>query len=142
MEECFTGVKNLVSQKKVDAFFIPALNGFDWGQSDVKPIIDYLIENKIPSFAREGTKTVKAGALMGFSTYDFSGRGQFLAERVVKILMGTSPRELSMVDNAIPKISLNIYVAEQIGFDPSFDILGASDEIFQEITLPEDRLIK
>jgi ABC-type uncharacterized transport system substrate-binding protein len=142
MEECMAGVKYLVTQKKIDAFFIPALNGFDWVQSDVKPIFDFLMANKIPTFSREGTKSVKAGALMGFSTYDFSGRGKFLAERIIKILLGTSPRKLGMIDNATPKISLNIYVAEQIGFDPSFDILGASDEIFQEITPPEDRLVK
>ncbi|MEZ4525695.1 MAG: hypothetical protein R2941_07230 [Desulfobacterales bacterium] len=79
---------------------------------------------------------------MGFSTVDFSSRGKFVADKIVKILQGEKPRSLPMVDNAIPKISFNLHVAEKIGFNPPFDILAASDELFQEITLPEDRLVK
>ena len=47
-----------------------------------------------------------------------------------------------MVDDAPPKIAINLAVAREIGFDPSFEILGASDEIYNEITLPEKRLVK
>ncbi len=140
-EECEAGLQWLFAQG-IDAFFIPSINCFDWNKGDVKKLFDLLIKNKIPSFARNGTQDVKAGALMGFSTIDFSKRGKFLADKLVKILKGESPRSLNMIDNATPKISLNINVAEKIGIDPSFDILGASDEIFQEITLPEDRLVK
>ncbi len=39
-------------------------------------------------------------------------------------------------------MAVNLQVAELIGFDPSFDIIAASDEIFQEITLPENRKVK
>jgi len=138
-EECEVGLQWLFDQG-IDAFFIPSINCFDWTKGDAKKLFDLLIKNKIPSFARNGTQDVKAGALMGFSTIDFSKRGQFLADTLVKILKGASPRSLNMIDNATPLISLNIHVAEKIGVDPSFDILGASDEIFQEITLPDDRL--
>jgi len=140
-EECKAGLQWLFDQG-IDAFFIPSINCFDWSKCDVKKLLDLLIKNKIPSFARNGTQDVKAGALMGFSTVDFSKRGHFLADKLVKILKGESPRSLNMIDNATPKISLNIHVAEKIGVDPSFDILGASDEIFQEITIPEDRFAK
>lgn len=81
-----------------------------------------------------------AGALMGFSTVDYFARGRFLAERVIAILSGEKPRSLTMVDDAPPKITINLFVARKISFDPSFDVLGASDEIYQEIALPEDRL--
>ncbi len=141
MEDCINGIEFLIDQD-IDAFFIPTLNCFDWQQSDVKMLIDMLIANKIPTFAREGSKMVQAGALMGFSTYDFTERGRFLAERAIRILSGESAGSLPMVDNAIPKISLNLHVAELIGFDPSFDIIAASDEIYQEITLPEERKVK
>ncbi|MFP5213609.1 MAG: ABC transporter substrate-binding protein [Acidobacteriota bacterium] len=140
-EECMEGLKWLVSQG-VDAFFIPALSCFDWSANDVKPLMDYLTANKIPTFAREGTKVVKAGALMGFSTIDFSSRGSFIADKIVRILQGEKARALPMVDNAPPKISLNVSVAQEIGFDPPVDILAASDEVFSEITLPEDRKTK
>ncbi len=140
-EECLSGLRYLTDQK-VDAFFIPSMVCFDWKNSDVKVLLDFLTEKKIPSFARNGTRDVKAGALMGFSTVDFSSRGKFVADKIVKILQGEKPRSLPMVDNAMPKISFNLHVAEKIGFNPPFDILAASDELFQEITLPEDRLVK
>jgi len=140
-EECVTGLQWLIDQG-IDAFFMPSINCFDWSQCDVKKIIDLLLKNKIPSFAKNGTRDVKAGAFMGFSTISFVSRAAVLADKVTRILKGESPRSLNMIDNATPMISLNIYVAEKIGIDPSFDILGASDEIFQEITLPEDRCVK
>jgi ABC-type uncharacterized transport system substrate-binding protein len=139
--DCLKGLEELVS-KKIDAFFLPSLNCFDWKASDMKMLLDFLSEKKIPTFARNGTRDVKAGALMGFSSIDFSGRGRFVADKIVRILQGEKPRSLPMIDNAIPKISINLYVAKKIGFNPPFDILAASDELFQEITLPEDRLVK
>ncbi len=139
--DCEAGISYLIDQG-IDAFFIPALNCFDWKLNDVAPLLDMLTQKRIPTFSREGTRTVKAGALMGFSTYDFRDRGQFLGERVASILKGESPRKLTMVDNATPKITFNLKVAADIEFDPSVDILAASDEIYQEITLPEERLKK
>lgn len=141
LDECMRGIQWLIDQG-MDAFFIPALTCFDWKTCDANQLMTLLIKNKIPTFAREGTKFVKAGALMGFSSIDFSKRGELVASKIIRILKGEKPRSLPLVDNAMPVISLNIYVAEQIGVSPSFDILGASDEIFQEITLPEDRLVK
>ncbi len=140
-EDCLKGLEELVS-KKIDAFFIPSLNCFDWQASNMKMLLDFLSEKKIPTFARNGTRDVKGGALMGFSSIDFSSRGKFIADKIVRIFQGEKPRSLPMIDNAIPKISINLHVAKKIGFNPPFDILAASDELFQEITLPDDRLVK
>jgi ABC-type uncharacterized transport system substrate-binding protein len=140
-EDCLEGIQWLIDQG-IDAFFIGSLNCFDWSASDVKKLLDVFTEAKIPTFAREGTKGVKAGALMGFSTTDFAARGNFIADKMVRILLGEKPRSLPMVDATKPKISLNLPVAVKIGFDPPVDLLASSDEIFQEISLPEDRLVK
>ncbi len=139
--ECLAGIQTLIAQG-MDAFFIPSLVCFDWSQCDVASLLNVLIEHRIPTFAREGQRLVQAGALMGFATYDFSNRGRFLAERVIRILEGAMPRALPMVDHTIPKISLNLAVAKQIGFDPSFDFLRSCDEVFDAISLPADRLLK
>lgn len=143
MDECAKGLQWLIDQN-IDAFFIPSINCFDWTKCDVKKLFDMLMQNKIPTFARNGSRDVKAGALMGFSTIDFSQRGSFLADKVVKILQGKSPRSLNMIYNATPKISFNTYVVKNIDITPFFDsdILAIADEIFEEITLPEDRLVK
>jgi len=140
-EDCYSGIQNLLDQG-IDAFFIPALNCFDWKTSDVAFLLDILSKHKIPTFAREGNSTVKTGALMGFSTYDFSARGSFLGKRIVKILNGTKPRALTMIDIVTPRIAFNLKVASEIGFDPPIALLGASDVIYLKTILPEDRFQK
>ena len=135
---CFDGIKALVDNG-MDAFFIPSLSCFDWKLSNVEKLYNLLNDNKIPTFARSGSKDVKAGALMGFTTIDFSHRGKVHTEKLVKILQGTKPRDLPMEDEFLPKLSLNLSTAKQIGFDLPLDVIGSSDEIFQKVTLPDDR---
>jgi len=139
-DDCLIGINWLI-QQGIDAFYQSALACFDWNKSDVKKILDTLSEHKIPVFARDGTTYVKAGALMGFSSIDFGPRGKTKAEKIIRIFQGELPRSLPMIDDAPPKISFNLNVAERIGFDPPYDILGTSDEIFNEIHLPEDRMV-
>jgi ABC-type uncharacterized transport system substrate-binding protein len=138
-QECLTAIETLI-ERNINAFWIPSLTCFEWPRYDVKRYLDLFIEHRIPTFARQGSEDVRAGALMGFSTVDYSARGQFLADRVIAILGGAQPRSLTMIDKAPPKIAINLFVARKINFDPSFDILGASDEIYQEIRLPKHRL--
>lgn len=133
-ERCEQALNNLIS-RGMDAFFIPSLTCFDWKIDDVNHVLTLLNQHKIPTFARQGSQTVKAGALMGYSTVDYTQRGEFLAERIIRILEGESPHTLTMVDDVIPKISLNTAVAKRIGFDFSIGLLGASDEIYQTLSI-------
>jgi ABC-type uncharacterized transport system substrate-binding protein len=139
-ENCIVGINWLI-QRGIDAFYQPALDCFDWKKNDVKKILDILTEHKIPVFAREGSLYVKAGALLGFSSIDFGPRGEAKAMKIIRIFQGELPRSLPMIDDAPPKISFNLKVAERIGFDPPYDVLGVSDELFREIALPEERLV-
>lgn len=131
-QSCKEGL-DVLFKKNIDAFFIGPLLCFDWTKTNVDPLLEMLIENKIATFARDGTPIVQRGGLMGFSTVSFSERGRFLAERVISILEGASPRSLSMIDNAIPKITLNLLTAEEIGYNPPLDLLAASDEVYLTI---------
>lgn len=137
-DDCLRGIKSLL-ERGMDAFFIPSLLGFDWNESDVEKIFNYLNEKNIPTFARNGSRDVKAGALMGFSTVDFSKRGDFLADMMIRIFEGEKPGSLNMVDKGAPKISFNLHVANRIGFNPPYDLLAATDELYREITLPKNR---
>lgn len=136
IQDCRAGLEYLI-QQGIDAFFIPSLVCFDWQQSDVDVLLSDLRDAGIATFARNGSQDVMGGALMGFSTVDFSRRGQFLAQMIIDILQGATPRSLNMVDTGIPKISFNLAVAHEIGFNPPFDILAATDELYQEIILPD-----
>ena len=48
----------------MDAFFIGPLNCFDLGGEGMAPLLQKLNQWKIPTFARDGSEYVKAGALM------------------------------------------------------------------------------
>ncbi|NCC24881.1 MAG: hypothetical protein EOM25_06745 [Deltaproteobacteria bacterium] len=137
-EDCRKGIEDLLA-RGMDAFFISALNCFDWGACDVNQLFELLNRHKIPTFARDGSTHVRSGALMAFSTQDFSPIGEFLANSCIRILEGEKPRDLPMVDNSQPKIALNIETAQKIGFDFPVNILIASDEIYEKSVLPEGR---
>ncbi len=52
---------------------------------------------------------------------------------MAKILNGARPRQLDQVFEGPPKIAINLKTAQIIGYDPPVDVLGAADEIYQEI---------
>lgn len=141
-EDCRWGIENLI-KKGIDAFYIPSLTCFEWKKDDPETLLKRLLEKKVKTFARQGSEDVKAGAMLGFSSVDFTGRANFLIEHIIKVLKeDVSPRELIMEDNAPPKIALNLEAAEKCEHDFSFDILGASDEIYQSIELPKEEAEK
>ncbi len=141
VKHCLSGLQILIAED-IDAFFIPKLNCFEnWESQDVNQLLTLLNTHKIPTFARQGHIQVHAGALMGFSI-DFKTVSQFLASHIIKILEGELPRSLPMVDNVLSSIVVNLAVARKIEFQPSVELIGASNEIYEEIVLPEGRLIK
>jgi ABC-type uncharacterized transport system substrate-binding protein len=98
--------------------------------------LNTLTQWKIPTFARDGSEYVKAGALMGFSTWNFGPSGIALAKQAHAILGGAQPRSLPMLDKSEPSIALNLAVAKAIGFDFPFDVLVTADELHETITPP------
>lgn len=143
MGSCLQGLEHLIKQK-MDAFFIPSMDCFDWQKNDVQKIFRFLMDNKIPSFSRRGSSEVRSGALMGLSPRgNLTRLGEILATRLIKILDENIPlQSLPMLVDSPPQMVLNLYVAKKLGFQPSFDILGACEEIYEEIILPEKRLVK
>ena len=73
---------------------------------------------------------------MSISKASFKYVGQFYAETLAKILNGAKPRQLDQIFEGPPKIAINLKTAEVIGYDPPVDVLGAADEIYQEIEAP------
>lgn len=136
VEECRRGLDDLRRQG-MEAFFIGPLNCFDIGGDGVNSLLQQLTDWKIPTFARDGSEYVKAGALMGFSTWNFAPSGISLAEQAHAILNGARPRSLPMRDQSEPSIALNLAVARAIGFDFPFDILVTADELHETITRPQ-----
>jgi len=137
-DECRQGLHKL-REEGMDAFFIGPLNCFDWDSNDVGALLEMLNDWKIPTFARDGSDFVKAGALMGFSTWNFGPTGEFLANQAVAVLTGSTPRSVPMLDRMEPTIAINFETAAKIGFHFPLDVLVVSDEIFERTIPPAPR---
>ena len=121
--------------KKVDAIYVTEQGAFD-DSKRIPEIINVINSNKIPTFAQAGSYLVRYGMLMSISQAGFKYVGRFHAETFAKVFNGAKPRQLDQVFEDPPKIAINIKTAEIIGFDPPVDVLGAADEIFEEIEKP------
>lgn len=134
-QSCAEGVQSLISQG-VDAFYISALNCFDWTQENPRKIFDALHEQGIKTFARDGSVHVRQGALMGLSTLNYAPLGEFYAGRMAQLL-GFLPASAPMVEHQYsPKITLNLDTARVLNLDVPLVLLITADEIFDSSLAP------
>lgn len=89
--------------------------------------------NKIPTFSQRGTDEVKHGALLSIARAGFKYVARFHAETIAKIFNGAKPRDLQQLFEDPPRIAINLKTAQIIGYDPTIDVLGFSDEAFENI---------
>ena len=94
-------------------------------------------EHHIPTFSQSGSEEVKYGFLVSISQAGFRYVGEFHAQTIAQVLNGAKPNQLDQLFEEPPKIAINMKTAEVIGFDPPVVLLGATDEIFNEISQPQ-----
>lgn len=144
----FSNVRKRVAEKKVvecynkiakdvGAVYITVHQGVTL--ANLPNILAPLTANKVPSFSMKGSEEVEHGVLMSISQANFKYVGEFHAEIMSKILNGAQPRALNQVWRAPGKIALNLKTAQTIDFDPPVDILMASDEIYETITVAAEK---
>lgn len=117
--------------KEVDAVYITNHSGVD--KHNIAPIVNTLLKHKIPSFSQNGSFEVKHGALLSIAQANFKYIGEFHASVMAKVFNGAKPHDLTQIFENPPKIAINLLSAKQIGFDPSIDLMGVADEIYQFI---------
>jgi ABC-type uncharacterized transport system substrate-binding protein len=116
--------------KEVDSLYITVANiDADWLKELLQPFYD----KKIPVFSQLGGQEVSKGALMSINVSSFKEIGQFGARRMVQVLKGKKPGQLSQRFVSTPQIDINIGVADLIGYPVSFDMLLVADKIYLEI---------
>ena len=117
-----------MSKEGIDAFFLTVdlINDMD-----VLPgIIKIMYDEQIPVYAMDDTNTVKNGALMIISTYDFENVGYFIADAIAQILNGAVAGDLPCAYTSSPYICFNYDVAKEIGYPLNFKFLISCDEIY------------
>jgi ABC-type uncharacterized transport system substrate-binding protein len=140
MERCMEGLRYLVAHD-VDAFYIGSLNAFDWEAHDPAPLFTYLIKNKIFTFAREGSKLVHLGALMGTSAEQVNDLAEAYASQIIDIFQGKTPKDLVKTMQFDVRVSLNFETAKALGVDFPLDVLISSDEIVSKSST-RDQLVR
>jgi ABC-type uncharacterized transport system substrate-binding protein len=103
----------------------------------IPELVEIANSKGIPTFSQSGSEEVKYGFLFSISQAGFKYLGDFFAQTMAKIFNGANPGELEQLFESPPKIAINLKTSEIIGYDPPVDVLGAVDEIYQEVTVPE-----
>lgn len=116
---------------KIDAFYFTNHRGVTLRK--MPKLMAPLIANKIPTFSQVGSREVKYGVLLSIARAGFKYVAMFHAETIARIFNGAKPRELEQLFEDPPRIAINLKTAQEIGYDPSVDILGAADEIYDTV---------
>lgn len=114
----------------IDAFFLTV--GLINDLERLPECLSVFYEKKIPVYVMDDTNTVKNGALLIISTYDFENVGYFIADSMAQILNGAVAGDLPCVYTSSPYICLNYDVANQISYPLDIKFLMACDEIYTE----------
>jgi ABC-type uncharacterized transport system substrate-binding protein len=122
--------------QKVEAVYLTNQTGVNI--NNMKRLLEPLMKSKIPTFSQIGSRDVRYGVLLSIAQANFKYVGRFHAEIAARIFNGAKPRDLKQLFEDPPKISINLYTAQIIGYDPPVDILGAADEIYQDIEEPTE----
>lgn len=121
--------------KEAQALYVTLHTGIN--SASLPELVQIANSYNIPTFSQAGSDEVKAGLLLSIALADFKYVGLFHAETIAKIFNGAKPRQVDMLFEDPPKIAINLKTAEIIGYDPPVDVLGASDEIYEEIAAPK-----
>ena len=120
--------------QKADAIYVTVHGGVS--ARSIPALVEIANSNRTPTFSQSGSEEVKYGILASLSQAGFKYVGQFHAETFAKVFNGAKPRALDQVFEEPKKIAINLKTAVAIGYDPPIDVLGAADEIFEDIESP------
>lgn len=121
--------------KSSDAIYVTLQGGVT--MRSIPELVKIVNQQHIPTFSQSGSEEVKYGFLVSLSQAGFKYVGEFHAEIIAKVLNGARPNQLGQLFEEPPKIAINLKTAEIIGFDPPVILLGAADEIFRDIAIPQ-----
>ncbi|MGI9335387.1 MAG: ABC transporter substrate-binding protein [Gammaproteobacteria bacterium] len=116
---------------EVDAIYLTQQGGVT--KRSIPKLVAIADEHNIPTFSQTGSSEVALGVLMSLSRAAYRYVVEFNAATMAKIMNGAKPNQIDQLFEEPPKIAINLHTAELIGFDPPLVLLGAADEIFEDI---------
>lgn len=121
--------------KESDAVYVTLQGGIN--SKTIPELVKIANSNRIPTFSQSGGQEVSYGFLLSISNVQFKYVGLYHAETMAKVFNGAMPRQIDQVFEGPPKMAINLKTAEIVGFNPPMVLLGAADEIYKEIAIPE-----
>lgn len=121
--------------QQADAIYVTLQGGVN--AETIPKLVRIANTYRIPTFSQAGSEEVEYGFLLSISRPSFKAVGLFLAATAAKVLNGAKPRELKQLFEESPNIAINLKTAELIGLYLYADVLAAADEIYREISVPE-----
>lgn len=116
--------------KTCDAVYVLVGNAeTDETADSIQPLLD----NDIPIFSQTGSFEVEHGMLMALADDSKQGSGLFEANVTMQIYHGISPDKIPQNHYASLFLTMNLEVAKTIGWEPSFEVLVAVDNVFPSI---------
>jgi len=120
--------RRLIEEDKVDAYLINTDVITD--DTRIDALFAPFLDARIPIFVQVGDNYIRHGAFMQVSPRDYKGLGAFISNRIGSFFNGAKLRSLSQAYTSSPYLSLNLDVAERIGFTPSFEMLLSCGYIY------------
>ena len=114
-----------------DAIYVTQQGGVT--KRSIPRVVDIANEHHVPTFSQSGPREVRLGIMVSLSRAGYRYVGEFHADTIARVFNGAKPNQLEQVFEEPPKVAINLRTAELVGFDPPVVLLGAADEIFQEI---------
>ena len=121
--------------RKADAIYVTEQGGVT--SRSTPKLVEISLDGHIPTFVQSGSEGVKNGFLVSLSHAGYRYVGEFHAQTFAKVFNGAKPNELDQLFERPPKVAINLKTAEIIGFDPPVVLLGAADEIYNDVALAE-----
>ena len=120
--------RKMIDEDKVDAYILNTNVITD--VETANKMMQVFFDAKIPVFAQVGSAYVKSGsALLIVDPRDAIGTGPFVANIIGSVFNGSKPGDLEQEYISSPYLTLNLDVANQIDYKPSFEMLIACEKI-------------
>lgn len=120
--------QKMIHEDKVDAYILNT--NVIPSTEKAKELMQVFFDANIPVFAQVGSAYVADGAaLMIVDPRDASGTSPFVANIIGSVFNGSKPGDLEQEYVSSPYLTLNLDVADEIEFRPSFEMLIACEKI-------------
>ena len=120
----------LVEKEGIDAFLLNSDIIKD--EKKIPELLDIFYSRNIPVFVQNSEYYVADGAMMVVTASDEQTQAPFLVDAFSKILHGTKPGNLNQKFVTPPYLSINLEVADRIGFPISSDMLMSAEKLYSK----------